>query len=189
MKTVILAIVVMCITYSAHAASRPHHGHKIGHTIKTLPDHHRVVRAKRGSYYLVDGNYYRRKRGAYVAVSVPFGTRIDRLPAGFVSVGVGVNRYFYVGGTYYIKHKDGYEVTEAPSEVQEVVATADQNLIVYPAKAQSDEQAAKDRYECHVWSRDETQFDPSADNPDLSRKPDYHRAMSACLEARDYVVK
>lgn len=36
-----------------------------------------------------------------------------------------------------------------------------QDLYVYPAKGQSDEQLAKDRYECHRWAVQESGFDPS----------------------------
>jgi outer membrane lipoprotein SlyB len=39
-------------------------------------------------------------------------------------------------------------------------ATA-QDLFVYPAKGQSNEQLASDRYECHRWAVTETNFDPS----------------------------
>ncbi len=34
-------------------------------------------------------------------------------------------------------------------------------LIVYPARGQSAEQADRDRYECHTWAVRETRFDPS----------------------------
>jgi len=36
-----------------------------------------------------------------------------------------------------------------------------QDLFVYPAEGQSDEQLADDRYECHVWAVQESRFDPS----------------------------
>jgi outer membrane lipoprotein SlyB len=36
-----------------------------------------------------------------------------------------------------------------------------QDLFVYPAKGQSDQQLANDRYECHRWAVGETGFDPS----------------------------
>ena len=38
---------------------------------------------------------------------------------------------------------------------------AAQDLFVYPAKGQSDQQLANDRYECHRWAVNETGFDPS----------------------------
>jgi hypothetical protein len=36
-----------------------------------------------------------------------------------------------------------------------------QDLLVYPAKGQSQTQQDKDRYECHTWAVKETGFDPS----------------------------
>jgi len=36
-----------------------------------------------------------------------------------------------------------------------------QDIYVYPAMNQSDEQLAKDRYECHRWAVTESGFDPS----------------------------
>lgn len=38
---------------------------------------------------------------------------------------------------------------------------AAQDIYVYPAKGQSDEQLADDRYECHRWAVKESDFDPS----------------------------
>jgi hypothetical protein len=40
------------------------------------------------------------------------------------------------------------------------VASA-QELFIYPAKGQSQDQQDKDRYECHNWSVQQTGFDPS----------------------------
>ena len=36
-----------------------------------------------------------------------------------------------------------------------------QDIYVYPAKAQTDEQLAEDRYACHRWAVEESGFDPS----------------------------
>jgi hypothetical protein len=38
-------------------------------------------------------------------------------------------------------------------------------LMVYPARGQSAEQADRDRYECHTWAVRETHFDPSLVTP------------------------
>ena len=35
-----------------------------------------------------------------------------------------------------------------------------QDLIVYPAKGQSDEQMEKEKYECYTWAKGQTGFDP-----------------------------
>src|SRR5215831_21128111 len=38
-----------------------------------------------------------------------------------------------------------------------------QDIYVYPAKGQSQEQQDRDRYECHSWAVQQTGFDPSRD--------------------------
>jgi hypothetical protein len=35
-----------------------------------------------------------------------------------------------------------------------------QEIIVYPAKGQSNDQMEKDKFECYIWARDQTGFDP-----------------------------
>jgi hypothetical protein len=42
-----------------------------------------------------------------------------------------------------------------------VPALAYGDIIVYPAKGQSNEQLSKDRYECHTWAVKQSGFDPS----------------------------
>ena len=111
------------------------------------------------------------------------------LPGGYVSFGIGVNRYFYSQGIYYRHIGSGYEVIEEPEQAQQILAAGSDKLIIYPASGQTEQQLDKDRYECHVWASDETHFDPTDAESDALLKADYHRAMGACLEERDYVVK
>jgi hypothetical protein len=106
-----------------------------------------------------------------------------------VSFGVGIHRYFYFQGIYYRHIGVGYEVIEEPDQAQQTLADGSDRLIIYPAAGQTEEQSDKDRYECHVWARDETHFDPTDAASDALLRADYDRAMGACLEARDYVVK
>lgn len=42
------------------------------------------------------------------------------------------------------------------------VVLAQQDLIVYPAKGQSQDQMEKDKYECYSWAKGQTGFDPMA---------------------------
>jgi len=62
-------------------------------------------------------------------------------------------------------------------------------LYVYPAAGQSEDQLARDRYDCHVWSVGQTDFDPTLGAGSKEQADAYSRAISACLEARDYVVR
>ena len=67
-----------------------------------------------------------------------------------------------------------------------------QEVIVYPAKGQSQEQQSRDRYECHQWAVHETGVDPSLwDEYEITYedRSEYRRAISACLEGRGYTVK
>ena len=62
-------------------------------------------------------------------------------------------------------------------------------MFIYPREGQSAEERDQDRYECHLWSRDQTGFDPSKTNSNFELAADYNRAMAACLEGRGYTVK
>ncbi len=44
-----------------------------------------------------------------------------------------------------------------------------QQLFIYPAQGQSQEQLGKDRYECHTWAVQQTGFDPT--NPQTAQAP------------------
>jgi hypothetical protein len=62
-------------------------------------------------------------------------------------------------------------------------------LYVYPAAGQTAEQTADDRYECHVWAADQSDYDPTLGAGSRADADAYGRAFSACMEGRDYVVK
>jgi hypothetical protein len=64
-----------------------------------------------------------------------------------------------------------------------------QKLYVYPAAGQNAEQTSQDRYQCHVWAVDATDFDPTQGAGTAAEAEGYGRAFTACMEGRDYVVK
>ena len=88
-------------------------------------------------------------------------------------------------------------VIEPPTELAtENPAVAEQDeLFIYPAAGQTAEQQANDRFECHDWASEQTGYDPTrvaggvAPEQAASRRAAYLRAMTACLEARDYTVR
>jgi hypothetical protein len=49
----------------------------------------------------------------------------------------------------------------AAASVLAAAAAFAQDMYVYPAKGQSEQQLSNDRYECHRWAVKETGFDPS----------------------------
>ena len=50
-----------------------------------------------------------------------------------------------------------------------------QELIIYPAKGQSQDQMEKDKFECYTWAKGQTGFDP----PVLRRRPRKRKAWAA----------
>jgi hypothetical protein len=78
--------------------------------------------------------------------------------------------------------------------VQTPPATAGQ-LFIYPRNGQNDQQQAKDRYECHSWAVNQTNFDPTKPTGTVpetqpnQKRVDYQRAMGACLDGRGYTAK
>ncbi len=160
-------------------------------TVKQLPkSHHRVVYGG-NPYYYSGGHFYRHSDGLYVSITAPIGAIVPALPGGFVTIGIGPGSYYFYGGVYYRPVPTGYVVVVQPSNTPAALPVAEGSgrIIVYPAAGQSEEQTGRDRYECHLWASRETGFDPTMSDADTSLKDDYKRAMSACLEARDYVVK
>jgi hypothetical protein len=64
-----------------------------------------------------------------------------------------------------------------------------QRLYVYPAAGQSEARMAEDRYQCHVWAVDATDYDPTLGAGTAAEAEGYGRAFTACMEGRSYVVK
>jgi hypothetical protein len=131
-------------------------------------------------------------------VTPPAGVVLPVLPPYHSIVWVRGSPYYYATGVHYVWHPDhhGYVVAEPPpeSDVEEQPAAPGQ-LFVYPKAGQSEEQQARDRYECHRWGSDQTGFDPTQPMGNVSatghagKRADYHRAMKACLEARNFSVQ
>jgi len=68
-------------------------------------------------------------------------------------------------------------------------------LYVTPKNGQTQDQQWTDQYTCHNWSKSQSGFDPSqppaASSPSdaASKREQYRRAMTACLEAHGYGVR
>ena len=87
-------------------------------------------------------------------------------------------------------------VVEPPKgEAKQASSTTAGQMFLYPRKGQSEEQQAKDRYECHSWAVNQTHYDPTQPPAGMAagqmgqKRTDYHRAMGACLDGRGYTVK
>jgi hypothetical protein len=95
--------------------------------------------------------------------------------------------YYYPSPPVVIQERPPVYVQPAPLSAE--------RIFVYPRNGQSEEQQAKDRYECHSWAVSQTHYDPT--QPDRGKPEaqlnqlhaDYLRAMDACLDAHGYTMK
>ena len=196
----VLSIVLAASTsYAAGHRKAPHrtiHYPAFGLKFRTLPQGHRKIRANRQNYRYHNGSFYRQSgNGSYIVIRAPIGAYVNSLPPGYISFGIGTRHYFYVNFTYYLWDRDRarYIVVEEPEGAEAAMVTASETsspeIFVYPNRGQSDEQRDRDRYECYSWAAAQTGFDPAAGEPLVEKAGDYRRAISACLEGRDYTVK
>ena len=161
--------------------------------------------AEHGRGMLLDGRYhhdhYYPQRGVAIGVVLPF------LPDFYTTVWFGGVPYYYANDTYYLWNRDsrGYVVTQPPADVDAATppdpdsaapaGTAGDDFFMYPRNNQSAEDQARDRFECHQWAVTQTGFDPSEPGGGVppaqnsAKRSDYRRAITACLEGRQYSVK
>jgi hypothetical protein len=145
-------------------------------------------------YFYYSGVFYQRYNSGYIVVSAPIGAFVTSLPEGFIAFTIGLATYYYINNTYYSwdEAREGYVVVEKPVGADKAITRAtSERLMVYPNSGQSEEQQAKDRYECHRWAVSESGFDPTLEEEEYSEEDNnvYRRAIAACLEGRDYTVK
>ena len=119
---------------------------------------------------------------------------------GFISsrvhfgIGYGFGYPYYRSWGYYPRSYVGVSVwprtlTRRAGTRQRTVQSGAEQLYVYPGAGQSQQQLSNDRYDCHVWSVGQTNFDPTLGAGSRNQALEYTRAMTACLEARGYVVR
>lgn len=167
-------------------------------------------------FYFSAGVWYRYDGPArFVVVAPPIGITVGVLPPFYTALWVGGVPYYYANDVYYMRAPQGYVVVAPPppgsvvtEQAPPVVAAAPtvvapppttvaqapaEQVFAYPRQGQSETQQATDRYECHRWAVSQTGVDPtlSSTDPTLAaqKRPDYQRALGACLDARGYTVK
>lgn len=170
-----------------------------GHVITTLPPRYQEFRHHDGHYFYGGGVWYRPEGRRFVVIAPPIGIVISTLPAFYTTLWFGGIPYYYANDTYYVWRPDvnGYMVTAPPGQIsdQEEPPLVADELFIYPAKGQTEQQQADDRYECHRWGVSQTGYDPTqppknlAGNALNNKREDYQRAMKACLEGRGYSVR
>ncbi len=177
-----------------------------GFAVHDLPRDRFAVTRGGDRFFYSRGVWYAPRGGAYVVVTPPPGVFIPALPPFYSTVWFGGIPYYYANDTYYLwnTQQNQYEVVAPPPSAADAPADAPpppapspatQQMFVYPRNGQSQDQQAKDQYECHTWAVSQTGFDPTASGgqvpPDQygPRSADYSRALGACLTGRGYSVQ
>jgi len=170
-----------------------HHRHwPIGHRLWWTPRWEAAIVIGGLSYYYFEGAFYRPWGIGYVTVAAPIGAFVGVLPAGCSVVYVAGTRYYYGDDAYYLwdEGRAGYVVVPPPvGAAATPPASVAPTVFVYPKAGQSAELQEQDRRECEEWATSETGFDPRDVDDETAPRADYVRAMTACLEGRDYTVK
>ena len=161
--------------------------------VPALPSGHARYDWRGRQYYYQGGHWYRPYGAQFAIVRAPFGLFVNTLPSYYSSVWYGGSRYFHADDTYYLYEpaRRGYVVTRSPydDDQSEDYEEADDELFIYPARGQSEQQQADDKYECHRWAADQTDYDPMDSDYDAAELEEYQRAMTACLTGRGYSVR
>lgn len=163
-----------------------------GTVVAAVPSGAVVVPHAGVSYSFHNGVWYRPYGPRFVVVAAPIGAFIPVLPPFYTTVWFGGLPYYYADDVYYSwrPEQSSYQVVTPPPGAPEPVVNGDR-LYAYPLDGQSPDQQSRDRYDCHVWSTNETGADPSqnANAMTATQSADYDRAMNACLSGRGYSVK
>lgn len=180
-----------------------------GYAVGVLPRDRIVVGG--GRYFYSGGIWYAPRGAGFVVIGAPVGMFVPILPAYYTTVWFGGVPYYYANDSYYqwVPAQNGYEVVAPPgdenaAQVQPppvdgsggpAVGPSGDDLFIYPKNGQTDDQQAKDKYECHKWANGQSGFDPTQSgggvpaDQNASARAAYNRAMTACLEGRGYSVK
>ena len=185
----------------SHYDGRYQHNHAYperGYAVGVRPAGAITVNHMGQSYWYGGGVWYGARGRSWVVVGSPIGVFVPVLPPFYTTVWFGGAPYYYANDTYYVWRDgdQGYQVVDPPggaTATPQAPATAD--IYMYPRNGQDTDAQAKDRYECHRWSADQTGFDPTRATGGVAaadarnKREDYFRAMGACLEGRGYSVK
>ena len=168
---------------------RVHDAPRTGHEIKH--DHER--------FWYDRGEWYRWDGGGWLVVGAPVGAFVADLPPFYTTVWFGGVAYYYADDTYYSWNGDHnqYEVVEPPAGIESAGTTeapTSDSIFIYPKNGQSFEEQRRDRYECHLSAVDHSGYDPTqagggASGVAASKRSDYLRAETACLDAHGYSVR
>jgi hypothetical protein len=186
-----------------HMDARYAHNHyypERGYAVGALPRGYVSVNHFRDRYYYAGGVWYAPRGPRFVVVAPPVGLFVPTLPPFYTTVWFGGIPYYYANDSYYTWQKDSgqYEVVAPPDgsgDTGTTNAPPNDDVFIYPKSGQSEDQQAKDRYDCHKWASGQSGFDPTQSGGGVpaqdagNRRADYNRAITACLQGRGYSVK
>jgi hypothetical protein len=180
-----------------HDGRPPGGGYHPPRIVPSLPRGYRNYYWNDQPYYTFGGVWYQPYGSSYVSIGVPYGLFVSSLPGYSSSFYYGNTRYYYYDDTYYVYEpaRRGYVVSRSPygeDEADDYYYDADArdlDMFIYPARGQSEQQQSDDRYECHRWAVEQTNYNPLDDAYDRAKRADYVRAMTACLTGRGYSVR
>ncbi|MFO1469045.1 MAG: DUF6515 family protein [Steroidobacteraceae bacterium] len=187
--------------------NRYHHDHYYpprGYAVHALPPGYRTVFWHGDRFFMRGGVWYRPYGPRFEVFAPPIGLIVPFLPEFYTTVWFGGVPYYYANDTYYMwdRGASGYVVSRPPEDTEDRgderpagSAGGSEDFFVYPRDGQSEEQTSKDRFECHQWAVSQTAFDPSEPeggvdaSQNARKRADYRRAITACLEGRQYSVR
>jgi len=130
-----------------------------------------------------------------------YGSYVNALPSGAVSLSVGGGHYWRHGGVWYrpwgprwvvvappvyygpppvfVQERPAVIVEEGPPPVK--IPPSRPDPIIYPRNGQTAQQTEADRQECNRWATTQ----PSA----MADASVFYRAVEACMDGRGYTMK
>jgi hypothetical protein len=155
----------------------------LGVVVPVLPLYYTSVWVGRVPYYYSNGAYYAQSPQGYMIVNPPLGNISVGPPPGTAAPPLPPNAVVELPPTN--------PVVQQPPRGNVAQASGTQ-LFLYPRQGQSQQQQAKDQFECDRWAVGQTGYDPTlstAGAVPANQMDDYRRAMGACLDARNYTVR
>jgi Ni/Co efflux regulator RcnB len=149
---------------------------------------------------LHDGRWQHWNGGRFRAAPPPIGFWLPSLP-NFHRIWRSAGTTYYVVDNAWFRPAEhgGYIAIAAPIEPPTAVVAPVapptvhnsfvDDLYAYPKGTQTPARMAADKQECAQWSGSQVLADPWAAPYTEAQKSNYVRAFSACMEARNYVVR
>jgi hypothetical protein len=134
----------------------------LGFWLPALPSIHRVWRNAGATYYIVDNAWFRPlDNGGYIAIAAPIDPPVAVMPT----------------------------PSPPPPLPHPAYRSFVDELYAYPKGTQTAARTQTDKQECAQWAGGQVLADPWAIPYTDTQKGNYVRAFSACMEARNYVVR